>query len=365
DLLPGPVSRLPSEELDALIKKIAFICMEIGTKTNELIKVWIDANEEGFTKTALLVDCLISAREKIMKETGAMAALRVPLEQDMISNYEEHLAESYRNIANMDDLEKLQILNVIYWDLISVRTLGIQSLRRPFDFLNQAEVHDVKDLLEHQPEDTRALALMYLPKETQSDLLTQMDEFEKLNTIRNMLLNSEVNVKKIWDHDTSVKVIVESQQSKEQTRLVNLFPRTLDAIQTLSPVDEITTLRKVAPSLPMDGKSLKHNYITFAFIDEWKPDFIRRLTQIATAEEVLQLIKVLPAAQNAILAECPPVMKTILEDDLKLNSKIDLNLQNQKIKLLKAKWTKILHAENITIARIYIERGETGESHAA
>ncbi|QLY24257.1 hypothetical protein [Bdellovibrio sp. KM01] len=364
ELLPAPVSRLASEELDMMIKKIAFVCMEIGARTNELIKVWIDANEEGFAKTALLVDCLITAREKIMKETGAMAALRIPLEQDMISNYEEHLAEAYRSVGMMDDPEKLKMLKGIYWDLISVRTLGIQSLRRPFDFLNQASPSDVKDLLDHQPDDTRALAMMYLPKETQSDLLTSMDEFNKLNTIRSMLLNAEVEVKKLWDHDTSVKVVVESQQSKEQTRLVNLFPRTLEAIQTLTPVDEITTLRKVSPSLPMDGRNLKHNYLTLAFVDEWKPDYIRRLTQIATAEEVLNLIRVIPQAQEAILAQCPPMMKTILSDDLKLSAKIDLNVQNQKVKALKAKWAKLIQSENITIARLYVDRN-MGEANVA
>ncbi|WP_413557682.1 hypothetical protein [Bdellovibrio sp. HCB209] len=356
DLLPAPVSRLASEELDMMIKKIAFVCMEIGARTNELIKVWIDANEEGFAKTALLVDCLITAREKIMKESGAMAALRIPLEQEMISNYEEHLAEAYRNVGMMDDPEKLKMLKGIYWDLISVRTLGIQSLRRPFDFLNQTSVSDVKDLLEHQPDDTRALAMMYLPKETQTDLLTEMDEFNKLNTIRSMLLNAEVDVKKLWDHDTSVKVVVESQLSKEQTRLVNLFPRTLEAIQTLSPVDEITTLRKVSPSLPMDGRNLKHNYLTLAFVDEWKPDYVRRLTQIATSEEVLNLIRVVPQAQDIILAQCPPMMKTILADDLKLASKVDPNVQNQKVKGLKAKWAKLVQSENITIARMYVDR---------
>jgi hypothetical protein len=363
--LPAPVSRLASEELDMMIKKIAFVCMEIGARTNELIKVWIDANEEGFAKTALLVDCLITAREKIMKETGAMAALRIPIEQDMISNYEEHLAEAYRNVGMMDDPEKLTMLKGIYWDLISVRTLGIQSLRRPFDFLNQADPSDVRELLEHQPDDTRALAMMYLPKETQSDLLTSMDEFNKLNTIRSMLLNAEVDVKKLWDHDTSVKVVVESQQSKEQTRLVNLFPRTLEAIQTLSPVDEITTLRKVSPSLPMDGRNLKHNYVTLAFVEEWKPDYIRRLTQIATAEEVLNLIRVIPQAQNAILEQCPPMMKTILADDLKLSSKVDLNVQNQKVKALKAKWARLIQSENITIARVYVDREMGGQANVA
>ncbi|UYL07586.1 hypothetical protein B9G69_011070 [Bdellovibrio sp. SKB1291214] len=363
--LPAPVSRLASEELDMMIKKIAFVCMEIGARTNELIKVWIDANEEGFAKTALLVDCLITAREKIMKETGAMAALRIPIEQDMISNYEEHLAEAYRNVGMMDDPEKLQMLKGIYWDLISVRTLGIQSLRRPFDFLNQAAPSDVKELLDHQPDDTRALAMMYLPKETQSDLLTSMDEFNKLNTIRSMLLNAEVDVKKLWDHDTSVKVVVEAQQSKEQTRLVNLFPRTLEAIQTLTPVDEITTLRKVSPSLPMDGRNLKHNYLTLAFVDEWKPDYIRRLTQIATAEEVLNLIRVIPQAQYAILEQCPPMMKTILADDLKLSTKVDLNVQNQKVKALKAKWARLIQSENITIARIYVDRDMGGAANVA
>jgi hypothetical protein len=58
------------------------------------------------------------------------------------------------------------------------------------------------------------------------------------------------------------------------------------------------------------------------------------------------------------------MMKTILSDDLKLNSKVDLNVQNQKVKALKAKWAKLLQAENITIARIYVDR-EMGAANVA
>jgi hypothetical protein len=350
------VTRMGSDNIDQMITKIAFVCLEIGAKVNDLVKVWIDANEEGFTKTALLVDCLVCAREKIMSETGALAPLRIPIEQEMIASYEEHLSEAYRNVSAMDDIDKLEMMKIIYWDLISVRTLGLQSLRRPFDFLSQTSTAEVREILLQQNDDTKALALMYLPKETQSDLLSEMDEFNRLNTIRAMLLNSEVDAKKLWDHDTSVKVVVEGQNSREQSRLVNLFPRTLEAIKSLSPLDEIATLRKVCPSLPNDGRNLKHNYVTFAFVDEWKPDAQRRLTQIATADEILLLMRTIPAAQEQLLIECPPMMKKILEDDLKLNSITDISIQNQKLLSLKLKWSKLLQTENILLSRIYNEQ---------
>lgn len=363
---PQPVARIGGDDIDQMIKKIAFVCLEVGAKVNELVKVWIDANEEGFVKTALLVDCLVCAREKIMTETGALAPLRIPIEQDMIASYEEHLSEAYRSVSSMDEFQKLDLMSVIYWDLISVRTLGLQSLRRPFDFLSQAEASDVKEVLQGQDENTRALALMYLPKETQSDILTNMDEFDRTNTIRSMLMNSEVDTKKLWDHDTSVKVLVESQNSRDQVRLVNLFPRTLDAIQNLSPLDEIITLRKVCPSLPHEGRNLKHNFATFAFIDEWKPEAQRRLTQIATAEEILQLIRAIPSCQVQLLSACPPMMRTILEDDLKLSSITDRTKQNQKLRSLKTKWTKLLQVENIALTRIYHDnKYQDGATHAA
>lgn len=362
----GAVGRLGTEDIDQMIKKIAFVCLEVGAKVNDLVKVWIDANEDGFKKTALLVDCLVCAREKIMTETGALAPLRIPIEQEMIANYEEHLSEAYRNVSGMDESEKLEWMNAIYWDLISVRTLGLQSLRRPFDFLSQSEASEVVEVLQSQNEDTKALALMYLPKETQSDVLGQMDEFNRMNTIRSMLMNSEVDARKLWDHDTSVKVVVETQNSKDPVRLVNLFPRTLDAIQSLSQLDEIATLRKVCPSLPNEGKNLKHNYVTLAFVDEWKADALRRLTQIATADEVLQLMRVIPTAQSQLLQECPPMMRTILEDDLKLSAITDTNLQNQKLKGLRNKWAKLLQSENIALSRIYAEsKQQDGTSHAA
>jgi hypothetical protein len=147
---------------------------------------------------------------------------------------------------------------------------------------------------------------------------------------------------------------------------VNLFPRTLDAIQSLSPLNEISTLRKVCPSLPNDGRTLKHHFLTFAFIDEWKSEALRRLTQIATAEEILQLMLALPSCQESLLQECPPVMRTILEDDLKISVSVDSNSQNQKLKSLKAKWSKLLQAENISFSSLYQSfKHSDEESHAA
>lgn len=362
----GPVTRLNNDTVDQMIKKIAFVCLEIGNKVNDLVKVWIDANEEGFKKTALLVDCLVCAREKIMTETGALAPLRIPIEQGTINSYEEHLAEAYRHVSAMDDLSKLEIMNSIYWDLISVRTLGLQSLRRPFDFLSQSETSEVREVLHGQHEDTKALALMYLPKETQAHLLSEMDEDSRTSTIHSMLMNSEVDTRKLWDHDTNVKIMVESHNNKEQVRLVNLFPRTLEAIQTLSSLDEIKTLRRVCPSLPNEGRQLKHNFNTLAFVDEWNADAQRRLTQVATADEVLSLIRAIPSCQEQLLNECPPMMRTILEDDLKMSATMEALVQNQKIKNLKAKWAKLLHTENLSLSRLYKEtRPLEDVSHAA
>jgi hypothetical protein len=116
-----------------LVGKIAFLCLELGKLVNELVRVWLTTGKEGYMKTAILVDTIVSIREKIRIENGVLPALQVPLDSDLSASYEENLAEAYRQTPQMTEDEREEYLEKIYWDLISIKTLGIQSLRRPFD----------------------------------------------------------------------------------------------------------------------------------------------------------------------------------------------------------------------------------------
>lgn len=353
-----------NNELDKQMDKIALICMDLQSKLNDLVRVWIDSGEEGLIKTALLVDTLITSQGKDLKNSGVGTAFRTPLDSELIAANETSLSEAYRAVETMEVEVKIKKLEKVYWDLISVRTLGLQSLRRPFDFLTKVPTENIQEILNKQQKEAKALAMMYLTDEQKSLLIGNLEARDKEVIILDMLKLSQTTQKTIWDSDTSVKVSYLREASQPKEKLINLFPRTLEVIQSLSVIDEISILRKIAPSLPDEGWYIKTQYICLAFIDEWKPEYTKKLTSVSSADEIVALISAIPMAQDLILKECAPKIKTIVEDDLRIYIKSEKSDLNQKLSGLKTKWTRIVEGEKISLAKVIVYNN-TGVSHAA
>lgn len=351
---PNQVKRLTNatDEFERITGKIAFVCLELGDRLNELVRVWIDSGDEGFIKTALLIDTIVNARERIMSKTGAIAPIKIPLDEQLVKTSDENLSEAYNEVAAMSRNDKVDVLDRIYWDLVSFKTLGIQSLRKPFDFLHSLNKESIIELLSTQKKEAQALALVYLPKETKKEILNEFPEQKRKEILTNVLTQSHFSQKEIWDIDMSVKVASLSKTAGPIDKMINIFPRTLEVLQTLDQVSEIQILRQIVNQLPEQGRALKTQYNTFSFIDEWKIDYVRKLAQQATGDEILTLVVLVPEAKETILSECPPKVKMIVEDDLKLNSNMDTASLNKKLGTLKSKWNKLLVAENIPFANV-------------
>ena len=119
-------------------------------------------------------------------------------------------------------------------------------------------------------------------------------------------------------------------------------------LNSLSPVDEIKTLRGVIESLPDKGVSIKQQHITLAFIDEWHEEYIVKLLKVAKTNELVELIKMVPEAEDLILRNCPETMKMIIADDIKMKSP-DNQTVYKLIKQLKTRWKAIVTTENISM----------------
>ena len=71
----------------------------------------------------------------------------------------DQLSEAYRQAARMSLDERYEVLVKIYWDMLTVRTLGIQAMQRPFDFLQSLNDLSYSEVLREQNGESQALAL--------------------------------------------------------------------------------------------------------------------------------------------------------------------------------------------------------------
>jgi len=338
-------------EPDQLVRKIAFICLELGRQVNDLVRVWLDNGNDGFMKAAVLIDTIVSVREKIRLETGAIPALAIPLDSDLSTSYEENIAEAYRRTPDLQPHERIDLLEKIYWDLISLKTLGVKSLRRPFDFMQSMNDLNFIETIKTQAESAKALALMYSEPARAQAYLTSINNTDRERVLIEMINSSQISKKQLWDLDASVKVNLINQSMRPEENVVDLFPRTVEILKTLGAVEEIRILRRVSTSLMDGGITIKQQFTTLAFVDEWREEYIAKLVNVASSTELVQLIRLVPEVEQKILNACADKMKMIVQDDLRMPVPDDSTIA-KNIRILKQKWINVVLAEAIPMSKV-------------
>lgn len=353
---------------DSLIGKITYLCLELGRGVNDLVRVWLDNGNDGYVKTAILIDMIVTLKEKVSAETAAanslthkeqydqqtaqaISRLTIPMDEDLAASYGVNLSEAYREAASMDKEKKLDYLEKIYWDLLQVRTLGAHNMRKPFDYLQSMNDMAYSEVLKTQSDEGKALALMFGDPNKAKSFMSSISEDEKEKIVQNMLSMSSLSKKQILDMDANLKLQLINSSLNPSENLVNLFPRTIDMLNSLSPVDEIKVLRKVVATMPEGGTTLKQQFTTLAFIDQWNEEYIEKLVKVATSAELVQLIFLVPEAEDVVLNACPDKMKMIISDDLSMQTPDEQTIA-KGVKQLKAKWKQICATEGIAMSNV-------------
>lgn len=356
-----------SQESQLLIGKIGFLHLELGRGVNELVRLWMDNGTDGFLKTAVLVDLIITIKEKLSTDfsasiieqrnflspeiASAISSLEIPLDEDLAHIHGVSLSEAYRETSRMTLETKLSYFEKIYWDLLQIKTLGLQNMRKPFDYLQSMNDLAYSEVLNTQADDAKALALMFGDAQKSKIFLSSMNTLEKEKIVVNMLKMSQVSKKQIWDIDSSVKLRLLNSSMNPSEEYVNLFPRTIEMLNSMSPMDEILVLRKIVQTLPDGGSTLKQQYTTLAFVDEWNVEYIDKLIKISTSSELVHLIQLIPECANSILAACPEKLKMIITDDLKMQNDNQQDVV-RSLKQLKSKFKNLCVTESIPMGKV-------------
>lgn len=352
----------PPPVLDELLGKISLLCMELGSRVNELVQVWLSNGTEGYLKAAVLIDSIVAVREK-MRGESVIAALRIPLDADLATSYEVNIVEAYRQASQMSKETKFEYLGRIYWDLLSIRTLGLESMRRPFDYMQGMNDVDFTELLNAQDNQTKALALMFSDSNRTKIFLEKVDDAGKEQIIHSMLNISQISKKQIRSMDGFLKEKFSQHTQNAEGSLVNLFPRTVDILNSITAVDEIRVLRNVVQALPDEGVTLKQQYVTLAFVDEWHMEYISKLVRIASISELAQLIHMVPEVQESILSVCSDRMKTMLQDDLRMRVP-EIGVLDKNMQALRSKWRAFCLNENISMGKVMSFKKRDDLKHA-
>lgn len=301
------------KEIKDLGLKIKYIYNDVSSHINELSNIWVESGKDGMFKLASFMD----TRMDYIEESHDRFNFKIP------ENKQDEMSEVFKNMTKLTLSERLKLTKDVYWDLMAVKTFGFESIRKPFSYLSNIESEKIKELAGSQPHDVQAMMVLNMPDNARDEYLKTMDTESKKEILKTSLNMSEVASQDVEMMSETIKNVVSNKSSNIKS--ISTLPLSIKLIKGLKALEEIEILRSVASSLSDRGESVKKNYATLAFIDEWNQKSLEIYCEGLPPEQLIALLQVVPSAKSMVLESLPPRLKQIVGDDLEMQKSQNRN----------------------------------------
>lgn len=338
----------PFEQIKDLQSKIIWSC---SLNLNELTKVfhgWLEAGEEGCYKTAALIDVLISYGGQ---NGVAPQDFHLQWENAIPQSFKKKMREIFESMSSLESDRKIALLEEIYWDLVSLKTLGVGSLSQPFQFVSGIPTLDVKNLLTQQNPRMRTLVVLHMSDDSRLQYLKTMNFENKKELIEQSLQMETVLSTDIEAASETLKFEVKrSVDTGGTVSMKSMLPKLL---KSFSIVDEMKLLKEITQKVSDNGLSIKQSFPSLAFIHQWPEDKAKAILSQASGDEVLAFLRLMPEISEQILPLCASRVQTIVSEDLAREDQTSLEQKEKHLSSLKLRMLQLINKENIQLDVIF------------
>lgn len=294
-----------SRDLTAKVGSLAF---ELEDQLEDLVRIWLEAGEDGHLKTACLLDTMMS----YASTSPDAGDWEIPIPK----THERHLSRVFQTMSTLGLDKKTMLLEESYWDLLSVKTLESERPKRLFSYLRTLESTDLEKVLRQADPRVKAVALYHLEPQLQSAVLSGFSPSERSSVFSEALRIDKLGSQELESLDQRLRqdvnrLVIEQPEVGFQRQLTQL-------LATMTPMEEITLLPEVVASLPDGGYALRKKKPSLAFMDTWSLRARQLVFASASVEEITGLLRAKPEFKNVVYEVCPPRIVTIVDDDLKI-----------------------------------------------
>lgn len=336
-----------------LIAKVGLLTFELKERILELVSTWLENDPTGHEKVASLMDAMMSWVSQQSSEITPIPFVDIPVKE------QKRMKEVFNKMQALSVAEKKVILESVYWDLVSLKTLGVGSLSSPFGFLGQLPPGRLATLVSDKGSKSEALLALHLPDRIRSQFLGTKDMEEKKRLLLDSLNLQKISLEDVKNLEREVKPAV--SEKKEDSQEVSLRPLQISLLETLPINERIVLLREVGPLL--ENQFLKSEFPTLAFVDEWPETVLKSLISIADSSEIITLLRLVPEVKNQVIKVCAPRLAEIVEDDIKRKDTTS-NLEKQAfLNSLEGKLKRLI--SNGQIQWVEVFSFDEGQSDAA
>lgn len=344
-------------------KKVAFIALSSPEKMDQALDLWFEESEEGRKKIASLVDSVLTQYGVNHLNDSSINPTEMQWQMPEKIRNDKDLPAIFRAFATLSLVEKTEILEKTYWDLLSLKTLSDKLMRPRFSSISQLPAARIQKLLSNQDQKVRSLTLLHLPVEKLNQVMNEMTFDEKKTTVMQAFALTRVREKELELLDESLRFNVKKEESVQEgtIEVQSLIPNML---MSLRPIEELNLLKDVVSKLPDQGEYLKQNYPSLAFLADWPEDKLKMLIGSATTQEILSLVQVLPDISTKALAALPSRTKMIVQDEIGKRKIENIEL-DQHLEGLKYRLFKMVNDGQISLAQIFKANANTANGKAA
>jgi|GEM_PF-5003775 len=347
--------------IERITHKLGILCFDLGNQLKLIKSAWL-RQQDGDLKLALLFDAMIVCREKAVELFGEHKASLWIDALKINENSKVKMEHAFSEMADYHPQEKLELLEAMYWDLMTLKMLGPEAYHKPFSILEEVPEKYLETILNSQDRKTRNIALLYMDKSKKNKILGNMSYEQRRDLIKDTLRFNKIQQNEFSDIESAIKLSARSIKMESESSHVELYPKISRILSDLDPIEEIKLLREIISELPNDGEKLKRSYTTWAFFDEWDINLAPRVVSKLRPQVITQLVRLMPSFQSHFLSCCPDGLRVMVESDL--SSDYRPSIEEQRKLLLEAKrhLLKFLNKEDYALKDLY-DQPILGESY--
>lgn len=343
-------------------KKVALIAMSQTSTLDSAFEQWVEQGLEGRQKIAILIDSLMAYYGDPSMHTEGAFQLNWAFPENLKND--RQIAEAFASLGEMALAEKTTLIERAYWDLLTLKTLGVAQAKRPFSGIIDLPSNKIQKLLTGQDKKVQSLAILHLPQEKIEQVIADFTFDDKEQLVLKAFETPKIKVQELEMLDESLKFLVKNNSDNDEGA-IEVPAMVPNFLMSLNPREEILLLRQIPGKLKDQGLYLKQNYPTVAFLPEWPDEKIKLLIQSLGNSDLQAIIKAVPEVQDKILDLLTGRTQAILRDSLKRDLSEDelmKSLENVRLRLFKLVNAGQIQTE--VIFKVKVDSGDINKTNA-
>ncbi len=319
------------QEVHGLSVKINSLAPKLNNQFESIVRSWCQAGEEGFLK-------LVCFAEAIGKDLGG---LNIPVDAM------KDVGEVFGKMTSISSKEKIQALDKVYWDLVTVMNLGADALNQPFGYLSKSSPGTISQILMDQNPKMKTLVALHLPDEVRRNFIKPLTVAQKIELLENAAQLREVSTDELKSLDNSMKAKMGKGDSLNIVSLDMSLEKVANALSLREEIELLGELK--SPGI----LEFKRSYPSLAFLPEWPDSELKKLVVRMNSDQAILYLSLKPGMKDRIIALSPPFLSELILEELNRKREINKNDEENILTSLSEVMKELVFIKEVNLQEIF------------